>query len=257
MAAPIVSVLLLTRNGIETLPRVLSFVRSQAAALPAEIVAVDSDSDDGTAELLRGKVDRLIEIRQGQFNHGTTRNLGVEACMAPLVVLLGGMRAGVGGWPHGGGPFMQSRQPGSPPGDARLRAPAPPIRVRCVSGEPRAYSSTPQFHSRQQTIPVGSVPNALPAARLAACVRQRVASGEVWERAVRGSRCRGPGMGQDVMLAGYGQVCVRTRLSCTPTNARPIRIAAHTWSIRLEGCSGSRQFVRPASRREHRGEHGA
>jgi rhamnosyltransferase len=85
---PAVSVLLLTRNGMVTLPRVLASIRAQAATFPVEVVAVDSGSRDGTAELLRAQADRLIEIREDEFNHGTTRNMGVAACSAPLVVLL-------------------------------------------------------------------------------------------------------------------------------------------------------------------------
>jgi len=88
MGIPLVSVLLLTWNGAGTLPGVLSAVRSQDASVPVELVAVDSGSRDGTAALLRGRVDRLIEIPRAAFNHGTTRNLGIEACRGQLVVLL-------------------------------------------------------------------------------------------------------------------------------------------------------------------------
>jgi rhamnosyltransferase len=88
MAAPVASVLLLTRDGMDTLPRVLASVRSQAVSFPFEIVAVDSGSRDGTAGFLRSQADRLVEIPAHEFNHGTTRNLGVEACLAPLVALL-------------------------------------------------------------------------------------------------------------------------------------------------------------------------
>jgi len=87
-AARQVSVLLLTRNGRATLPRVLASLRSQSAPFAIEVVAVDSGSDDGTRELLAGEADRLIEIGPGAFNHGTTRNLGVEACRGEYVVLL-------------------------------------------------------------------------------------------------------------------------------------------------------------------------
>jgi rhamnosyltransferase len=87
-AACPVSVLLLTRNGRATLPRVLASLRSQSAPFQIEIVAVDSGSDDGTRALLAGEADRLVEIEPGAFNHGTTRNLGVEACRGEYVVLL-------------------------------------------------------------------------------------------------------------------------------------------------------------------------
>jgi rhamnosyltransferase len=88
MSAPLVSVLLLTHNGADTLPGVLAAIKSQDVPFPFELVAVDSGSRDGTTDLLRAQADRLIEIREAEFNHGTTRNLGVEACRAPLVVLL-------------------------------------------------------------------------------------------------------------------------------------------------------------------------
>jgi rhamnosyltransferase len=84
----LVSVLLLTRNGRATLPRVLASLRSQSARFPIEVVAVDSGSDDGTRELLAGGVDRLVDIQPDAFNHGTTRNLGVEACRGEYVALL-------------------------------------------------------------------------------------------------------------------------------------------------------------------------
>jgi len=88
MATPLVSVLLLTHNGADTLPGVLAAIKAQDVPFPYELVAVDSGSRDGTTDLLRDRVDRLIDIREADFNHGTTRNIGVEACRAPFVVLL-------------------------------------------------------------------------------------------------------------------------------------------------------------------------
>lgn len=85
---PDVSILLLTRNGMATLPRVLDAIASQASALSLETVAIDSGSDDGTVELLRERVDTLVEIAPASFNHGLTRNLGITHCRAALVVML-------------------------------------------------------------------------------------------------------------------------------------------------------------------------
>jgi rhamnosyltransferase len=53
-----------------------------------EVVAVDSESSDGTAEFLAGRADRLIRIPRERFNHGTTRNLAVEAARAERVAFL-------------------------------------------------------------------------------------------------------------------------------------------------------------------------
>jgi rhamnosyltransferase len=85
---PDVSIVLVTRNGSATLPALLDAVAAQETALSVEIVAVDSGSDDGTAELLAARVDRLERIAPEQFDHGLTRNLGVAGSRGDLVVLL-------------------------------------------------------------------------------------------------------------------------------------------------------------------------
>lgn len=84
----LVSVALVTRDGIATLPAVLDAIRSQETAAEVEVVAVDSGSRDGTRELLATRVDRLLEIAPEDFNHGATRNLALEHCRGELVVLL-------------------------------------------------------------------------------------------------------------------------------------------------------------------------
>jgi len=88
MSAPDVSIVLVTRNGRDTLPRVLDCLAAQRGAPAFEIVAVDSGSDDGTVELLRSRVHRLVQIDPARFNHGTTRNLGIAHAQGELVVLL-------------------------------------------------------------------------------------------------------------------------------------------------------------------------
>ena len=106
MATPLVSVLLLTHNGADTLPGVLAAIKAQNVSFPYELVAVDSGSRDGTTDLLRTRVDRLVDIPEADFDHGTTRNLGIEACRAPFVVLL-----------------VQDAEPESPAWLSRLVAP--------------------------------------------------------------------------------------------------------------------------------------
>jgi rhamnosyltransferase len=88
VSAPFVSIVLPTRNGGATLPSLLDALARQRTTFAFEIIAVDSSSSDGTAELLRGRVDRLISIPADTFNHGLTRNTGVEAARGELVVLL-------------------------------------------------------------------------------------------------------------------------------------------------------------------------
>ena len=88
MSAPAVSVLLLTLDAMPGLPDLLRRIGEQRCDARVELVAVDSGSRDGTAELLAARADRLIRIPRERFDHGGTRNLGVEACRGERVVLV-------------------------------------------------------------------------------------------------------------------------------------------------------------------------
>jgi rhamnosyltransferase len=88
MTPPVVSIVLPTFNGTSTLPAVLDGISRQRVDLRTELVAVDSSSTDGTADLLRGRVDRLISIPNEDFNHGLTRNLGIEQAKGEFIVML-------------------------------------------------------------------------------------------------------------------------------------------------------------------------
>ena len=83
-----VSIVMPTRNGAATLPAVLEAIGRQRVDFPVEIVAVDSGSTDGSAELLRSRADVFVEVPRLQFDHGLTRNAGVERAHGDLVVLL-------------------------------------------------------------------------------------------------------------------------------------------------------------------------
>lgn len=88
MSTPRVSIVLPTRNGVATLPAVLDAIARQRVDFLFETIAVDSSSTDGTSELLRRRVDRLINVAAEAFDHGLTRNLGIEQARGELVVLL-------------------------------------------------------------------------------------------------------------------------------------------------------------------------
>jgi rhamnosyltransferase len=88
MSVPRVSVLLVTYNGIATLPAVLDAIALQQTSWPFEIVAVDSGSTDGTLELLEGRDVTIVKIASSSFNHGSSRNLGVQASRGEFVALL-------------------------------------------------------------------------------------------------------------------------------------------------------------------------
>jgi rhamnosyltransferase len=86
--APLVSVLLLTRDGGSRLAEVLAALARQEAPFEFELVAVDSESRDGSTERLLSAGARLVSIRRAEFNHGTTRNLGIASCRGGFVVML-------------------------------------------------------------------------------------------------------------------------------------------------------------------------
>jgi rhamnosyltransferase len=83
-----VSIALVTRNGSATLPPLLDALARQRVDFPVEIVAVDSGSTDGSAEILAHSVDRFVTIAPETFNHGLTRNLAIEQSRGDLVVLI-------------------------------------------------------------------------------------------------------------------------------------------------------------------------
>ena len=87
-SSPTVSIVIPTKNGARTLPALLDAVARQRCDWPIEVVAVDSGSTDGTIELLRPRVDHLISIEPDSFNHGLTRNAGIEQTRGDIVVLL-------------------------------------------------------------------------------------------------------------------------------------------------------------------------
>jgi len=88
VSIPRVSIVLVTRNGMDTLPSVLNAINEQRIDCPVETVAVDSGSTDGSVELLKRSVNRFVSIPRDSFNHGLTRNLGIAHSEGDLIVLL-------------------------------------------------------------------------------------------------------------------------------------------------------------------------
>lgn len=88
MRPPRVSIVILTKDGAETLPGVLHAIWQQRFAGGLEVVGVDSGSTDGTVAILKDRVDRFVAIPPAEFNPGLTRNLGAEVATGELVVLL-------------------------------------------------------------------------------------------------------------------------------------------------------------------------
>ena len=88
MTAPVVSIVVPTRNGLETLPALFDAIARQRVGFPFEVVAVDSRSTDGTADFLQQRADRVIRIDPRDFDHGLTRNLAIGEARGDLIVLM-------------------------------------------------------------------------------------------------------------------------------------------------------------------------
>ncbi len=85
--APSVSLVIPTWNAGPEFPEILELMRSQDFAGELEVVVIDSGSTDGTVAYLKTRPVRLIEIPNSEFNHGLTRNRGIEEARGEIVVL--------------------------------------------------------------------------------------------------------------------------------------------------------------------------
>jgi len=83
------TVVIPTFNGEERLAEVLDAVAAQNGPIEFDVLCIDSGSKDRTLEIIgaRDRV-RLHQIPQAEFNHGDTRNLGVELSDSDYVAFL-------------------------------------------------------------------------------------------------------------------------------------------------------------------------
>jgi rhamnosyltransferase len=73
---PLVSIVILTKNGGELFKKSIEKIFSQKFDYPFEVVVVDSSSTDGTLEFIKKHPIRLFDIREEEFSFGTTRDYG-------------------------------------------------------------------------------------------------------------------------------------------------------------------------------------
>ena len=89
-SGPLVSVVVLTRDGIDHLRRLMPALESQAYR-DIELVVVDNASDDGTLAWLRGLQTRLpVKVVANEINRSFSQanNQGAEAATGELLLLL-------------------------------------------------------------------------------------------------------------------------------------------------------------------------
>ena len=82
-----ISVIIPTLNGARYLPELVDSLRGQTAK-DTEIIVVDSESDDRTADIAVSLGCIVQRIARSDFDHGGTRNLGVEMASGDTLAFL-------------------------------------------------------------------------------------------------------------------------------------------------------------------------
>jgi rhamnosyltransferase len=80
-------VIIPVKNGGATLERCLQSIRDQTIANSTEIIILNSMSTDNSMDIARKFYARIIDIPEGTFDHGLTRNIGVQQASGALVYL--------------------------------------------------------------------------------------------------------------------------------------------------------------------------
>ncbi len=88
MATKKISIVVPVKNGMATLPDFIEGIQAQTLFSETEVVVIDSSSTDGSVAFL-SKFDfvKVISIDPKTFNHGATRNLGVEQAKGDFIVM--------------------------------------------------------------------------------------------------------------------------------------------------------------------------
>ena len=83
-----VSVVIPTKNAGELFKKTLDGIKKQSYAGKVELVVVDSGSTDSTIALARDYGAAVFSIPPDEFDHGLTRNKGIENSSGEIIVLL-------------------------------------------------------------------------------------------------------------------------------------------------------------------------
>jgi rhamnosyltransferase len=82
------SIVIRCRNECRSLSIVFQALKAQRCDFSWEVVVVDNESDDDTAELCRANGARIVSINKADFTYGRALNLGVRESKGELVLLL-------------------------------------------------------------------------------------------------------------------------------------------------------------------------
>ncbi|HKF21519.1 MAG TPA: glycosyltransferase [Candidatus Angelobacter sp.] len=93
---PLVSVLIRVRNEEHALRRLFECLRIQKLDRPFEVVVIDNESADESAQLAKTMGARVFTVSRSLFGYGRAINAGVKLCRGDLIVLLSAHS-----WPQG------------------------------------------------------------------------------------------------------------------------------------------------------------
>lgn len=82
-----ISVIIPTLNAEATIGKLLDSLLSQALK-PAEIIIIDSSSEDRTVSIAKQKDVKVFLIDRKAFNHGGTRNLAADKAISEILVFM-------------------------------------------------------------------------------------------------------------------------------------------------------------------------
>ncbi|MDD2285774.1 MAG: glycosyltransferase family 2 protein [Paludibacter sp.] len=82
-----ISIIIPTYNSASFLTDLLTHVYSQSIS-PIDIIIIDSESTDGTADIALNAGCHVHRIKKQDFNHGGTRNLGVSMAQGDIIVFM-------------------------------------------------------------------------------------------------------------------------------------------------------------------------
>lgn len=80
-----ISIVIPVKNGASTLEKTLRCLRSQTIGIDLEILVLDSSSSDDSKSIASKYDTKIIDIPNGTFNHGLTRNLGLQHASGNLI----------------------------------------------------------------------------------------------------------------------------------------------------------------------------
>jgi glycosyltransferase involved in cell wall biosynthesis len=83
-----VSVFIPTRNAGDELDEVLARMRAQRGVPEVEIIIADSGSEDHTTAIAKRHGAKVISIDPNDFNHGDTRNMGIDHGRGDFILYL-------------------------------------------------------------------------------------------------------------------------------------------------------------------------